>query len=173
MSRVVCCKVSARQQIGSIFLRGFILFIALATLALLLTLARLVWIDVRSFRLPDIYTLPLIVAGLGMALLSGEPDVVSSVLGGVIGFGLFWAIGTFYFRRHGTEGLGLGDAKLFAASGTWLGYAVLPQVLLVASLGGLVFAIFTRGKESRQIAFGPWLALGFGLVWLKVNVLML
>ena len=142
------------------------MFIALATLALLLTLARLVWIDVRSFRLPDIYTLPLIVAGLGM-------DVVSSVLGGVIGFGLFWAIGTFYFRRHGTEGLGLGDAKLFAASGTWLGYAVLPQVLLVASLGGLVFAIFTRGKESRQIAFGPWLALGFGLVWLKVNVLML
>ena len=48
------------------------MFIALATLALLLTLARLVWIDVRSFRLPDIYTLPLIVAGLGMALLSGR-----------------------------------------------------------------------------------------------------
>ena len=108
-----------------------------------------------------------------MAPLGGEPDVVSSLFGGVIGFGLFWTIGTLYFQRNGTEGLGLGDAKLFAASGTWLGYASLPQVLLVASFGGMVYTIITRGKESQQIAFGPWLALGFGMIWLKLKVFML
>jgi leader peptidase (prepilin peptidase)/N-methyltransferase len=146
------------------------LLVVIATLALLLTLARLVWIDLHSLRLPDIYTLPLIAAGLAIAPFHEGVTVAASLIGATIGFGLFWAIGEIYFRRHGTEGLGLGDAKLFAASGSWLGYALLPQVLLVASLGGLIFALLAKRDGKRQIAFGPWLALGFALVWLKVMI---
>ena len=82
------------------------------------------------------------------------------------GFGLFWAIGQFYFVRHGQEGLGLGDAKLFAASGSWLGVGLLPYVLLVASLGGLVYALLTRRNPDRRVAFGPWLACAFMVVWI-------
>lgn len=136
-----------------------------ATLGLTLALARLVWIDLRSFRLPDLWTLPLISCGLGLAALTGTPSIPDAVAGGVAGFVLFWLVGTIHHRRTGREGLGLGDAKLFAASGTWLGYALLPQVLLIAAVSGLVFALTTRPRARTGIAFGPWLALGFWSVW--------
>ncbi|MFA8386246.1 MAG: A24 family peptidase [Pelagibaca sp.] len=146
----------------------------LLTVALTLVLLRLSWIDLVSFRLPDVWTLPLIAAGLGLAMTGIGTTVTASAIGGLSGFALFWAIGAAYHRRTGRDGLGLGDAKLFAASGTWLGYAALPYVLLIAALGALVFATLTQRMPSRQLAFGPWLALGFWLVWIEfqfVNIL--
>jgi leader peptidase (prepilin peptidase)/N-methyltransferase len=138
----------------------------LATFALAPVLARLTWIDIRTFRLPDIYTLPLIIAGLILAMQEGGVGLAASVVGGLVGFTLFWGVGHMYFTRRGVEGLGLGDAKLFAASGTWLGYTMLPYVLLVASLSGLVFAIVCKPAQGGKIAFGPWLCLAFLVVWL-------
>lgn len=139
----------------------------LPTVALTLVLLRLSWIDLVSFRLPDVWTLPLIAAGLGLAMTGIGTNVAASLIGGLVGFVIFWAIGTAYHRRTGQDGLGLGDAKLFAASGTWLGYAALPYVLLIAAGGALMFAILALRKSKRQIAFGPWLALGFWLVWIE------
>lgn len=141
----------------------------LITLALTVALLRLSWIDLHSFRLPDIWTLPLIVAGLGLALAGIGTSVAASVIGGVLSFGMFWVIGSAYHRRTGAEGLGLGDAKLFAASGTWLGVAALPYVLLIAALGALVFAMLRPPSAGRRIAFGPWLAAGFWLSWVAVR----
>jgi leader peptidase (prepilin peptidase) / N-methyltransferase len=80
-----------------------------------------------------------------------------------VGFVLLAVIGEVYFRRKGTEGLGLGDAKLFGAAGAWLGWQALPTVLLIGSVGGLVFALI-RGRTDR-VAFGPWLALGLWVMW--------
>lgn len=137
----------------------------LAGILLTLVLVRLAWIDLRTFRLPDLWTLPLIAVGLGLALLGFGPSPLASAVGGLVGFGLFWAIGTFYHARTGNDGLGLGDAKLFAAAGTWVGFALLPHVLLVAALGGLAYALLTRQRTGPAIAFGPWIALGFWLVW--------
>jgi leader peptidase (prepilin peptidase)/N-methyltransferase len=142
------------------------LLIIISTSVLAAVLARLAWVDLRTFRLPDIYTLPLIGAGLVLALVTDRISVGASVAGALTGFGLFWAIGHFYFSRHGQEGLGLGDAKLFAASGSWLGVWLLPYVLLVASLGGLAFALMTRRNPERKVAFGPWLAFAFMTVWI-------
>jgi leader peptidase (prepilin peptidase)/N-methyltransferase len=142
------------------------LLIIISTSLLAAVLARLAWVDLRTFRLPDIYTLPLIGAGLVLALVTDRISVGASVAGALTGFGLFWAIGHFYFSRHGQEGLGLGDAKLFAASGSWLGVWLLPYVLLVASLGGLAFALMTRRNPERKVAFGPWLAFAFMTVWI-------
>lgn len=142
------------------------MLIIISTVVLAAVLARLAWVDLRTFRLPDIYTLPLIGAGLVLALVTDRISVGASVAGALTGFGLFWAIGHFYFSRHGQEGLGLGDAKLFAASGSWLGVWLLPYVLLVASLGGLAFALMTRRNPERKVAFGPWLAFAFMTVWI-------
>lgn len=139
----------------------------LAGAILTLALLRLAWIDFRSFRLPDRLTLPLVAAGLCLAFAGFGPDLMSSVIGGIVGFALFWGIGTAYHWRTGVDGLGLGDAKLFAAAGTWVGYALLPHVLLVAAVGGLGFALVFRRSTSRGIAFGPWISLGFWLVWVK------
>ncbi len=137
-----------------------------ATIGLTIALARLVMIDLRSFRLPDVWTLPLIGAGLGLAALAGPFALLSSALGGAVGYAVFWGIGLLYHRRTGIEGLGLGDAKLFAASGTWLGLALLPHVLLIAAVGGLIFALATQRSARQGIAFGPWLALGFWVMWI-------
>jgi leader peptidase (prepilin peptidase)/N-methyltransferase len=130
-------------------------------------LLRLSWIDRREFRLPDRYTLPLIVAGLLLAAAGIGAGILSAAAAALLGFGLFWIIGHWHFEKRGAEGLGLGDAKLFAAAGAWVGLAGLPYVLLIASAGGLMMAAL-RGRSSRPagIAFGPWLALGFWVVWI-------
>lgn len=128
-------------------------------------LARLAWIDLAEHRLPDAWTLPLILAGLALSLAGLGPEPLDAAIGGAAGYAVFWAIGTLFFLRRGIDGLGLGDAKLFAAAGAWLGYALLPQVLLVACLGGLGHALVVRRGAGEPLAFGPWLALGFWLVW--------
>ncbi|MCX7560517.1 A24 family peptidase [Sulfitobacter sp. F26204] len=132
-------------------------------------LMRLVWLDLRTYRLPDIYTLPLMVAGLVLAAGVDGIGLINALTGCLIGFALFWAVGHFYYRRTGQEGLGLGDAKLFSACGAWLGVGWLPYVLLVATVGGLIIALIRKPTTNRQIAFGPWLAIGFWLVWVRVH----
>lgn len=134
-------------------------------LGLAVTLVRLSWIDLHTLRLPDVYTLPLIAVGIALSMTKGGIGLHTSLLGGLAGFLLFWAVGHLHFIRRGVDGLGLGDAKLFAASGTWLGYMLLPHVLLVASVGGLIFALAYRPGQDARIPFGPWLSLGFMLVW--------
>jgi leader peptidase (prepilin peptidase) / N-methyltransferase len=138
---------------------------------LLLTsiLAAILVIDVKSFRIPDVLSLPLLAAGLLVSRLRDLP-LFDHVLGAALGFAVFAAIGSWYYRRSGIDGLGLGDAKLFAAAGAWLGWQTLPFVLLIASLGGLCFAL-ASGMTQRKaaIAFGPWLALGMWVAWLLAN----
>ena len=134
-------------------------------------LFRLSWIDVKTLRLPDIFTLPLIILGLGLSWVMPEPGFQPRVIGAAAGFLSLALIGELYFRRTGVEGLGLGDAKLFAASGAWLGWQALPQVLLIASLTGLFYVgLFRRGKRETAIAFGPLLALGFMACWITQMV---
>ncbi len=141
--------------------------------ALLLTvwLAVLAWVDARTFRIPDLLSFPLI--GLGLLWSATQPATAfwSAVIGAACGYAILALIGAYYFRRHGTEGLGLGDAKLFAAAGAWLGWQGLPPVLLIAATSGLAFALLRPATGDRRIAFGPWLALGLWVVWLGWIVL--
>ena len=134
-------------------------------------LVRLAIVDARTLRLPDVYTIPLIIAGLAFNtyLADGLPHL--AIWGAIVGFTLFWAIGTYFFHRKGVEGLGLGDAKLFAAAGAWLGLINLPYVLLLAASGAIGFT-FLRGTANRPIAFGPWLAGGFWVIFVWTYVLV-
>lgn len=148
-------------------------FTVLATLGLTACLVAIAWIDARSLRIPDRLSLPLIGLGLCWAALQPDAPVVPHLIGAALGYGVLAIIGSAYFRRTGTEGLGLGDAKLFAAAGAWLGWQALPQVLLIAATAGLIFALIRKAQgapASAQVAFGPWLALGLWLVWMWQTV---
>jgi len=140
------------------------------------TLLILAAIDLKTFLLPDTGTLGLILAGLAVAMVDAQlVGPFEAAWGALLGFAALWAIGALYERLRGQTGLGLGDAKLMAAAGAWLGPWGLPQLLLIASWSGLLFALLLRlsGRKldaKTAIPFGPFLGLGFliGLVrpWL-------
>ena len=126
------------------------------------------WIVVADFRyrrIPDRASLPLIGVGLALTGVVSQIGLADRLIGAGVGFLVLWGLGEAFFRLRGVEGLGIGDAKLFAAAGAWLGWQALPAVLLIASVMGLVFAAVMR---RRDLAFGPWLAAGFALVWVRV-----
>jgi leader peptidase (prepilin peptidase)/N-methyltransferase len=130
----------------------------------------LVSYDLTTLRLPDVLTLPLIVAGLLVAMLS-PPHLLDRVFGAGLGYGLLWLVATGYRVVRGHAGLGLGDAKLMAAAGAWLGVEAIPTVLLLASVLGLSGAIVLQVCGAKlsarsRLAFGPFLGVSFWLVWL-------
>ena len=138
---------------------------ALVSLGLGLTLARLIQIDLATLRLPDRYTLPLIAAGLILNAIGLQTVPWNHIAAAATGYLLFAIIGALFYRLRGHEGLGLGDAKLLSAAGAWLGLAALPYVIMIAAVSGLVFAL-VRGRARRSpLVFGPWLASGFWFMW--------
>ncbi|WP_281300266.1 MULTISPECIES: A24 family peptidase [unclassified Iodidimonas] len=144
---------------------------SLATLFLGLILLTLAVIDARHFFLPDLLTLPLILMGLFVAGFIGPVDLLSAALGAMAGYGLLAGIAYAYRHLRGREGLGLGDAKLLAAAGAWMGWQALPYVLLLASLSGLFYVLGQRLRGHHlgagdAIPFGPFIALSFWLLWL-------
>ncbi|SHF98676.1 leader peptidase (prepilin peptidase) / N-methyltransferase [Loktanella atrilutea] len=145
------------------------MFETIVTVLLGVTLFRLSLIDLRTLRLPDRFTLPLIFGGwvVNAFILGAWPW--GPVAAAATGYLVFALIGGIFFRWRQIEGLGLGDAKLLAAAGAWLGLRPLPLVILLAALGGLAFAILTTSRRTAHIAFGPWLALSFFVVWLTIR----
>jgi len=131
-------------------------------LALVLVIAAL--IDLREMILPDRLTLPLIPLGWAMAL-HGAPDLTERLSGSAAGFAAFAGIAALYRRWRGRDGLGLGDAKLLAAAGAWVGWRDLPSVVLLGAATALVWALITRRDPGRPLPFGPFLAAAFWLVW--------
>lgn len=141
----------------------------LVSLWLGLALIALSAIDLDRYLLPDWLTLPLIVSGVIWAgVLQGA--ILMSTLGAVIGYGAIAGLGWAWQKWRGEWGIGLGDAKLLAALGAWLGVLNLPFLLLVASGIGLVIAgsvrIATRGTNSKFVLpFGPFLCVSGWLIW--------
>jgi leader peptidase (prepilin peptidase)/N-methyltransferase len=141
------------------------------------TLVALAWIDSRHMILPDVLTLPLVLAGLGFAWLLEPGQIVDHAAGAAIGWLLFWAVSRLYRLLRGRDGLGEGDAKLLAASGAWVTWSGLGPVMLVAALTGLAQALSIRlrgGKTTAQTAipFGPPLAFATWLIWLYAALIL-
>lgn len=126
--------------------------------------------DLASMRLPDVLTLPLLLAGLCAALLGLLGNLGDHALGAALGFAVMWTIRAGFFLWRGIEGMGLGDAKLLAAGGAWLGFQSIPSILLIACFSGLAAAAILHlggqrlGRHSA-LPFGPPLALGIWTVW--------
>ena len=132
---------------------------------LVAALVQLARIDLGHRRLPDVLTLPILMVGLILSAWRAQGVPVPELLGAAGGFLLFWGLGEAHFRLRGTEGLGLGDAKLLAAAGAWLGWRDLPLLILLAASGALA-AVALGHIRHREVAFGPWLAVAFLLMWL-------
>lgn len=142
-----------------------------AGVVLAVALAALSAVDVRHYRLPDVLTLPLLAGGLLWSWWSDVTPVWWPAASAVLGFLLLAGIARLYRALRGRDGLGLGDAKLFAAGAAWLGAEALPTVLLWACVSALV-AIAIAGARGggisggTRVPFGPFLAFAIWLVWL-------
>ncbi len=144
-----------------------------ALFALILTWGLLAMsvIDIRLQLLPDVLILPLIWLGLLLNLNGMFTDIGSSVYGAVAGYVSLWFIFHLFLLLTGKEGMGYGDFKLFALFGAWLGWQLLPQILLISSLVGAItglgMILFLGRDKSIPIPFGPYLALAgwMALLW--------
>lgn len=135
---------------------------------LLLALAAL---DIAELWLPDRLTATLALAGLATGPAGIAPPLADRLIGGLAGFGALWAIGFAYRHLRGREGLGGGDPKLLGAIGLWLGWQMLPAVLLIAALTGLGTVLFgmLTGRAARlddRVPFGALLAIAAYPAWL-------
>lgn len=135
------------------------------TLVFFSMLIALIFIDLDTFLLPDELTLPLVWIGL-LANLNGEfsGKLEYAVIGAVAGYMSLWIIYWGFKLMTGKEGMGYGDFKLLSAIGAFLGVAQLCNVLIFASLMGIIYAVILRARGKLQkgaaIPFGPFLGTG-------------
>lgn len=133
-------------------------------------LLALSWIDLRHFLLPDVLTLPLVLAGLAATFWLDPSGITDAAAGATIGFLAFYLVAIGYRALRGRDGLGQGDAKLMAAAGAWVGWQGLPPVIVGAACLGIVFAVFAHLRRPRgrlgdtPIPFGPCIALALFVV---------
>lgn len=152
------------------FLSGFIAWhfgygaAAFTALIFAWAMVALTCIDLDTQLLPDDITIPLIWGGLLVNLYGVFTDIHSAVLGAVAGYMALWCVYWGYRLVTHREGMGYGDFKLLAAIGSWLGWQMLPLVILFSSIVGAVVGIgqMLIGKRGRHvpIPFGPYLAGG-------------
>jgi len=138
-----------------------------AALFFIWALVALTFIDFDTQLLPDSITLPLLWLGLLLNLNGAFTSLANAVVGAVAGYLVLWSVYWAFKLFTGKEGMGFGDFKLLAAIGAWLGWTLLPLVILLSSLVGAVVGIIlivaTRHGRNIPIPFGPYLA-GGGLI---------
>jgi len=149
-----------------------------AACVFLWTLAALTFIDFDTQLLPDGMTLPLLWAGLIANSFELFVPLKTAVIGAIAGYLSLWAVYWLFKLIRGKEGMGYGDFKLLAALGAWLGWQMLPLIVLLSSIVGaaigLTLIVFKGRDHSVPLAFGPYLAIAgaialfFGRAILKV-----
>jgi leader peptidase (prepilin peptidase)/N-methyltransferase len=128
-------------------------------------------IDLEHQLLPDVITLPLLWFGLLISIPTFFVDSTAAILGVVIGYLILWVVAWLFHRVTKKVGMGHGDFKLLALLGAWLGWQLLPFVLLFAALLGSVvgLTLIALKKQTRDapIPFGPFLAFAgwIALLW--------
>ena len=156
-------------ELLSAFVTAYILTVhgisekALFSLIFTYSLIVLAVIDMREQILPDQITLPLVWVGLIVSILGYWSNPTSAIIGASLGYLSLWSVMHLFKWITGKEGMGYGDFKLNAAIGAWLGWQMVPTVILVSSfLGAIIglFAIIFLGHDRRSpFAFGPYLCL--------------
>ncbi len=139
----------------------------------IMVLMYLAFVDLRSFRLPNAITLPFMIAGLSLNVFSGAgfTNPQSALIGALLGYALLWIPNFLYRLLKKRDGIGMGDAKLLAALGAWLGWDSLPGILLIASISGLIGGIlwlkWHKHRYSQAFPFGPFLCIAgiIQLLW--------
>ncbi|MGX4641668.1 prepilin peptidase [Massilia sp. SYSU DXS3249] len=134
----------------------------LATLLFAYLLIAMTFIDVDTQLLPDDLTFPLLWAGLLVNLDGTFVPLHDAVIGAAAGYLVLWAVYWLFKLVTGKEGMGYGDFKLLAALGAWLGWTMLPTIILLSSVVGAIVGIslivFAKRGRDKPIPFGPYLA---------------
>jgi leader peptidase (prepilin peptidase)/N-methyltransferase len=142
---------------------------ALAACVFLWILLALTLIDFDTQLLPDNLTLPLLWAGLLANVLGAAPiaNLRDAVIGAIAGYLTLWLVYWLFKLIRGKEGMGYGDFKLLAALGAWLGWQMLPLIVLLSSVVGAAIGIslvvFKGRDHQTPLAFGPYLAIAGGI----------
>lgn len=181
--RCAHCQTRISAQYPLVELMGGLLAVAVLALhgwsvaslfiyAACMTLLVLAVIDLRTYLLPDILTLPLLWAGLLYQLIFQPLLLPSAVMGAMAGYLVLWSFYWLFKLITGKEGMGFGDFKLLAALGAWLGWSMLPLLLIVSAGMGAIIGIAAQAMFPRlrgqPMPFGPFLALA-GWVGLLVG----
>jgi leader peptidase (prepilin peptidase)/N-methyltransferase len=123
-------------------------------------------IDLEHHLLPNVLTLPGIVVGWALSFAI-EPGWVDSLVGIAVGGGVLWVIAETYYRIRGEEGLGMGDVKMLAMIGAFIGWKLTIVTLMMASFSGSILGLFLiatrRGGMKYALPFGTFLAMGAAL----------
>ncbi len=135
-----------------------------AAFAILLSwaLITLAFIDLDEQYLPDSITLPFLWLGLLLNTWNLFTDLESAVIGAAAGYLILWSVYMLFKKVTGKEGMGFGDFKLLAMLGAWLGWQMLPAIILLSSIVGAIVGILliagNRHQRGIPIPFGPFLA---------------
>ena len=120
-------------------------------------------IDLEHHILPNVITLPGIVVGFAFSFFA-DPGWFESLIGIVVGGGLLWAVAEGYYRLRHEEGLGMGDVKMLAMVGAFIGWKLTLVTLMLGSFSGSIIGIFfivtERGGLKYALPFGTFLAIG-------------
>lgn len=131
-------------------------------LLLVWSLIALAAIDLDTQLLPDSITLPLLWLGIAFNLAGAFVDLPTSIIGAMAGYLALWTVYWLFKLTTGKEGMGYGDFKLLAALGAWLGWQMLPAIILLSSVVGAIVGISlivaARHGRNVPIPFGPYLA---------------
>lgn len=134
----------------------------IGALLLVWSLIALAAIDFDTQLLPDTITLPLLWLGLAFNITNTYTDLSTAVIGAILGYLSLWIVFWLFKLATGKEGMGYGDFKLLAALGAWLGWQMLPAIILLSSVVGAVVGItlilVARHGRNIPIPFGPYLA---------------
>ncbi|MEL4302668.1 A24 family peptidase [Shewanella xiamenensis] len=146
---------------------GQFVFAAVLTFVLI----ALTGIDLDEMLLPDQMTLPLLWLGLLINLNHTFTNPTDAIIGAAVGYLSLWSIFWLFKLLTGKEGMGYGDFKLLAVFGAWLGWQMLPLVILLSSLVGALVGITLiltkRNQLANPIPFGPYIAAAgwIALIW--------
>lgn len=148
---------------------------ALWALLMVWALVALTMIDLDTQLLPDGITLPLMWLGLVLNYFGVMTDFSSAFWGAVAGYLSLWSVYWLFKLATGKEGMGHGDFKLLAALGAWLGWQLLPAVILLSSLVGAIVGLslmaFRKHGREVPIPFGPYLAAaGLLALWFGTEI---
>jgi leader peptidase (prepilin peptidase)/N-methyltransferase len=123
-------------------------------------------IDLEHHLLPNAITLPGIVVGFVFSCLT-EPGWLDSLIGILVGGGALYGVAEAYYRIRHEDGLGMGDVKMLAMVGAFIGWKLMLMTLMLASVAGslvgLVLVISKRGGMKYALPFGTFLAVGAGV----------
>lgn len=140
---------------------------AVAAILLLWALIALTFIDFDTQLLPDDITLPLLWLGIIFNLYSTFTSLNNAIVGAIAGYLVLWSVYWLFKLVTGKEGMGYGDFKLLAAIGAWLGWSMLPLVIMlsavVGAVVGIILIVVANHGRNIPIPFGPYLA-GGGLI---------